>query len=73
MTTPTHYIGTHDYSFRRGQQAEIVEHLPEGAKRSGVTGRWLPRRALFRLRWPDGVEDYAAVGDTSNYHLIYAK
>ena len=54
--------GTHPYSFRNGEWAQIVAvvvYTPEGN----------PARPAFRCLYDDGVTDYIAVRDMDNYEI----
>lgn len=50
------YRGTHQYSFRSGEWAEVM-------------GMKFDRRLCFIVEYPDGVRDYVAIIDVNNYEL----
>ena len=57
------YTGTHPYSFRSGQPAEVVGvNMVDPAGK----GDWRP---CFHVRFPDGVEDFCPVLETQHYEL----
>jgi len=63
-TEKCYYTGTHRYSFRAGQPAEIIGVFmaaPEGAD-------WRP---CFYVRYPDGIEDLSPISDMDNYTLTF--
>lgn len=64
QTSKAYYVGTHQYSFRTGEPAEILGVVwvtPEEKDR--------PPRACFHVRYEDGTEDLSLVSDTVNYTI----
>lgn len=57
-----YYIGTHQYSFRRGEAAEII-----GVEMVQPDGQDF--RACYRVRYADGKEDLCPVAEHGNYTI----
>lgn len=62
-TQKAYYVGTHEYSFRAGQPAEIVGvvMIPH------VSGEVRP---CYHVRYADGHEDYSVIKDINNYKIV---
>jgi hypothetical protein len=61
-TDKAYYVGTHRYSFKSGDPAEIV-----GVKM--VTPELEEQRLCYHIRWSDGCEDFVPVSDNT-YKII---
>ena len=62
-STNLYYIGTHPYSFRSGEPAEIIA---VGLYESGE-GKKVP---CFHVKFADGIEDWSPISDFGNYKVI---
>ena len=67
QTSKAYYVGTHRYSSRAGEPAEIV-----GVQVVVPTGR-SESRPCFHLRYKDGHEDFCPTSDKNNYEIISQK
>lgn len=56
-SSPVKIKGTHPYSFREGEEAEVI----------GV--RWIKDRVCFMLLYEDGFVDYIPICDEGTYEL----
>lgn len=59
---PAVFIGTHAYSYRRGEPAEILRVVI-------VTPDGLAPRACYHVRFSDGVEDYTPISDHAHFEI----
>lgn len=59
-----YFVGTHRYSFRPDQPAEIV-----GVKMVRPDRLGAEPRPCFELRWPDGFIDYSPIDDPGTYRI----
>lgn len=60
---------THPDSFRPGQSAEILGTEWVRIRKTNMRPLELADRLCFRVRYPDGVEDFVAIKNSDNYKL----
>jgi len=59
-------IGTHRYSYRPGEPAEIIRVVICDPKDMGL-------RPCYHIRFSDGEEDFVAIEDHGNYEIMGLK
>lgn len=60
------YVGTHHYSFRVGEPAEIIGVITCYPENHDPT-------ICFHVRYADGFEDWCPTSDVGNYELLQEK